>query len=122
MSEIRVTRDGNYSSSNSRAPDPILLPVGLADGEKEAIGDSLHLLSTFAVIHNKGSVSSFILCVCVCRRVAIKKRELSLLRKTTAHDRMHRFFKSNFYDDRRYILGICHAQFPALLLSSHAIP
>lgn len=57
MSEIRVTRDGNYSS-NGRLSDPILLPVGLADGEKEAIGDSLHLLSTFAVIHNKGSVSS----------------------------------------------------------------
>jgi hypothetical protein len=59
MSEIRVTRDGNYSS-NGRLSDPILLPVGLADGEKEAIGDSLHLLSTFAVIHNKGSVSSLL--------------------------------------------------------------
>lgn len=120
MSEIRVTRDGNYSS-NGRLSDPILLPVGLADGEKEAIGDSLHLLSTFAVIHNKGSVSSlYYACVCVSARC--DKKELSLLRKTTAHDRMHRFFKSNFYDDRRYILGICHAQFPVLLLSFHAIP
>lgn len=79
MSEIRVTRDGNYSS-NGRLSDPILLPVGLADGEKEAIGDSLHLLSTFAVIHNKGSVSSLYVYiyieyidVCVCRPVAIKE-------------------------------------------------
>ena len=64
MSEIRVTRDGNYSGRASGggggSSDPIWLPVLLADGEEEAVSDSLHLLSPFAVIHNKGSVSSFI--------------------------------------------------------------
>ncbi|XP_057364794.1 uncharacterized protein LOC130685509 [Daphnia carinata] len=57
LSEIRFTRDGNYRGKSS---DPILFPVRLSNGVEEAIGDSLHLLSPFAVIHNKGSITNLV--------------------------------------------------------------
>lgn len=47
LSEIRLTRDGNYRGKG-KSSDPILFPDRLSDGVEEAIGDSLHLLSPFA--------------------------------------------------------------------------
>lgn len=62
----RGRRHGNYTLRGT--PDQITLPAGTMTmaveekkeegDEEEAVGDSLHLLSPFVLVHNKGSVST----------------------------------------------------------------
>ena len=61
------------------ASDEIWLPIE-SDGEEEPVADALHLLSPFALVHNKGSVSA--LCVSfIGARRPFFKRSLHLPRE-----------------------------------------
>jgi len=58
LSEVKIYRHGNYTVSGF-SNHINGFPAG-ASVEEEAVDDLLPLLSPFALVHNKGSVSSFI--------------------------------------------------------------
>ena len=59
LSEVKIYRHGNYTVSEfSNHINGFPALGGGRGGKEEAVDDLLHLLSPFALVHNKGSVCS----------------------------------------------------------------